>query len=102
MGDEYIEVVKYWEIFINVKEVEWFLGFVNYYRGFIVGFVQMVYLLYNIIGKKFFVWGFEQQIVFEYFWRVFILFLVLVLFIVNDQFVLDIDVFVEVIGVELC
>lgn len=61
MGDEYIEAVKDWETPTNVKDVERFLGFANYHRGFIAGFAQMAQPLYNVTGKKPFVWGPEQQ-----------------------------------------
>lgn len=48
MGDEYIEAVKEWETPTKVKDVERFLGFANYHRGFIAGFAQMAQPLYNV------------------------------------------------------
>lgn len=102
MGDEYIEAVKHWETPTNVKEVERFLGFANYHRGFIAGFAQMAHPLYNITGKKPFVWGPEQQTAFENLRRALTSPPVLALPTANDQFVLDTDASAEAIGAELC
>lgn len=76
---------------MSLKDLEWFLGFVNYYCFFIKEFVYWVGLLYEIIGKR----VFNDLIV------VLIIVFVLVIFNVNDFFIFDIDVFVYVIGVEL-
>lgn len=102
MGDEYIEAVKEWETSTKVKDVERFLGFANYHRGFIAGFAQMAQPLYNVTGKQPFVWGAEQQTAFDALRRALTSPPVLALPTADGQFVLDTDAIAEAIGAELC
>jgi hypothetical protein len=39
MEEEKIEAIKNWKVLTNVKGVESFLGFVNFYRQFIKNFM---------------------------------------------------------------
>jgi len=49
---EKIKAVKEWKIPMKVKDVESFLGFVNFYRRFIQNFSYMAKLLNELKGKK--------------------------------------------------
>lgn len=49
---ENIEIMKNWFEFKNVKELEFFLGFMNYYRDYVRNFVEYVELLYKLVSKK--------------------------------------------------
>lgn len=49
---ENIEIMKDWFEFKNVKELEFFLGFMNYYRDYVRNFVEYVELLYKLVSKK--------------------------------------------------
>ena len=52
MEQEKIKAVKEWKILIEVKDVESFLGFVNFYRRFIQNFSHMAKPLNKLKGKK--------------------------------------------------
>ena len=47
-----IEIIIKWEALKTVKEVQRFLGFVNFYRKFVKNFSQLVMLLTNFMRKK--------------------------------------------------
>lgn len=49
---ENIEIIKNWFEFKNVKELVFFLGFMNYYRDYVRNFVEYVELLYKLVSKK--------------------------------------------------
>lgn len=49
---ENIEIMKNWFEFKNVKELEFFLGFMNYYRDYVKNFVEYVELLYKLVSKN--------------------------------------------------
>ena len=61
IDEEYVEAIKEWKTPTNTKEVEQFLGFVNYHRNFIKGYSAIAKPLSIITGKKPFKWGMEQQ-----------------------------------------
>ena len=65
VADKFIEVVKEWPVPSCKKEVQKFLGFINYHRSFIPKLSEMAVPLYELTGKKEFVWGPEQQKAFE-------------------------------------
>ena len=52
MEQEKIKAVKEWKMLIEVKDVESFLGFVNFYRRFIQNFSHMAKPLNKLKGKK--------------------------------------------------
>jgi len=52
MKNNKIKAVKEWNTPINIKEVESFLGFANFYRCFIKNFSYIVKPLNELKGKK--------------------------------------------------
>jgi len=65
MEQEKIKVVKEWKTLIKVKDIESFLGFVNFYRRFIQNFSYMAKPLNKLKGKKEWTWNKEHQKAFE-------------------------------------
>ena len=47
-----VKVVKEWKMPMKIKEVESFLGFVNFYQRFIQNFSYTAKLLNDLKGKK--------------------------------------------------
>ena len=62
---EKIKAVKKWKTPIKVKDIESFLGFVNFYRRFIQNFSHMIKLLNELKEKKKWTWNKEHQKAFE-------------------------------------
>jgi len=62
---EKIKAVKEWKTPTKVKDVESFLGFVNFYRCFIQKFSYTAKLLNKLKGKKEWKWNEEHQQAFE-------------------------------------
>ena len=60
-----IKIVKEWRISTKIKEVESFLGFINFYRQFIKNFSYIVRLLNELKGEKEWKWEGEHQKTFE-------------------------------------
>ena len=44
-----VAVICEWPVLKNITEVHSFLGFVNYYRRFLKGYVKIARLLYDLI-----------------------------------------------------
>ena len=63
--EEKIKAVKEWKILTKVKEVESFLGFVNFYRRFIQNFSYIAKPLNELREKKEWKWTDEYQQAFE-------------------------------------
>ncbi len=64
-----IEMVRDWSTPKSVREVEAFLGFVNYHRAHIKGYAELSAPLYELTGalarKKSFVWAEEHTVAFQ-------------------------------------
>ncbi len=60
-----IQVVLNWPRPSCTKDVEKFLGFVNYHRSFIIDYARRSSALYQLTGKNPFVWTQEQESAFE-------------------------------------
>ena len=56
-----VKVVKEWPKPKNKRELQQFLGFVNFYRWFIEGFTKIRKPLTKLTGKEQWTWGREQQ-----------------------------------------
>lgn len=101
IGDEYVEAVNRWKIPKNTKEVEQFLGFVNYHRTFISHYSEIANPLTKLTGKKPFQWGPEQQQAFDNLKAALQNTPLLTLPNSKDQFILDTDASDVAIGAEL-
>lgn len=101
IGDEYVEAVKRWKTPGNTKEVEQFLGFVNYHRTFIRHYSKIASPLTKITGKKPFHWGPEQQQAFDSLKTALQSTPLLTLPNSHDKFILDTDASDVAIGAEL-
>ncbi len=64
MSQSDIQTVLDWPRPESVKHVERFLGFVNYHRSFIENYAQRAAPLYQLTGKKLFLWTEEQEVAF--------------------------------------
>lgn len=61
-----VEAIQEWKVPKNVKEVQSFLGFLNFYRRFIKGFSRMARPLHNLERKGVkYVWGQRKQASFD-------------------------------------
>ena len=60
-----VEAIRNWLEPKNKKELQQFLGFVNFYRRFIEGFAKIAKLLAKLTGKEQWEWTDEQQGAFE-------------------------------------
>jgi hypothetical protein len=85
----------------NTKEVEQFGGFANYHRGFVVDYARIAAPLYQVTGKKPFVWETEQVEAFEGLKEALVSPPVLALPVLDGEFVLDTDASGEAIGADL-
>jgi len=66
MDKEKLSGVLEWPVLTKVKQVQAFLGFVNFYYRFIENFAKMSKLLSNLTKKNcIWNWGIEQQNAFE-------------------------------------
>ena len=96
-----IEKVKTWPIPRCRREVEAFLGFVNYHREHIIGFAGTAQPLYQITGKGDFHWDEEQQLAFESLKECMTSTPVLAYPNANEPFILDTDASNFAVGAEL-
>ena len=101
LKDEHIAAVVNWPVPSNAKEVERFLGLVNYHRIFLKGFAETVGPLYGLTGKNTFIWEDEHQSAFDQVKRLMTSAPVLSLPNEVDPFVLDTDASATAIGAEL-
>ena len=65
MRGSYVQTVRNWADPRSAKDVDRFLGFANYHRGCIAGYIQLAFPLYCLTGKKPFLCGQEQQAAFD-------------------------------------
>lgn len=101
IGREYVEAINKWSVPTNTKEVEKFLGFVNYHRNFIKGYSKIAKPLTGITGKNTFKWGQDQQEAYDILKTALQTAPVLTLPNATDQFILDTDASDLAIGAEL-
>ena len=95
-----MQAVRDWVAPRSTNIEERFLGFANYYRGFMAGYAQLAFPLYHLTGKKPFIWGQEQQAAFDVLKKALTSPPVLALPTPGD-FVLDTDASAEAIGAVL-
>jgi len=98
---ESLMAVKGWPTPRKVKEVESFLGFANYHRGFIQDYAKMANPLYEVTGKKAFRWETAQADAFNNLKTALLNTPVMGLPNADDSFILDTDASDFAIGAEL-
>ena len=101
ISDADIRAVGSWSTPKNTKDVERFLGFVNYHRAFIPDFAELAVPLYAITGRKEFSWKEEQETAFNSLKDKMMQPPVLALPNAHDEFILDTDASNTAIGGEL-
>ena len=102
VNPENIEKVKNWPVPGSVKDVEKFLGFLNYHREHIPGYAELTSTLYELTGSKaVFQWNDERQTVFENLKQKLISSPILSYPNPNDVFILDTDASNTAIGAVL-
>ena len=101
LKDEHIRDVVNWPTPANSKDVERFLGLVNYHRIFLRDFADTVGPLYGLTGKQSFQWNPEHQHAFDKIKQLMTSAPVLALPNSVDHFILDTDASGTAIGAEL-
>ena len=101
LKDEHVKAVRDWPVPQNTKQVEQFLGLVNYHRAFIKDHALVAAPLYSITGKNKFAWTVVQQQAFEDIKKLLTSAPVLALPNATDSFILDTDASNIAIGAEL-
>jgi RNA:NAD 2'-phosphotransferase (TPT1/KptA family) len=101
IGPGYIKDVQSWPVPTSSKDVERFLGFVNYHRSFIKELAHRASPLQEITGKKLFRWEDEHQVAFDDLVTALTTAPVLAIPNAHDTFILDTDASAHAIGAEL-
>ena len=65
IGQQHLQPVSGWVVPTSTKEVEQFLGFVNYHRSFVKDYAKISAPLYEVTGKNWFSWNHERQLAFQ-------------------------------------
>ena len=101
IGEDYIKTIRDWKPPKTVKQVEQFLGFINYHRTFIKDLSNIASPLTELTKKNPWKWGTEQQTAYEKLKMALQTTPVLALPNKTDVFVLDTDASDLAIGAEL-
>ena len=102
VNPENVDKVKKWPVPNCAKDVERFLGFVNYHREHIKEYAHTAQCLYKLTQKKaIFEWNQEQQASFDRLIESLVSAPILVYPNAHDRFILDADASNECIGAEL-
>jgi len=92
MNSSKINIIVNWFILINVKDVQSFLDFMNFYRRFIYDYSKIAISLIHLIRKDvFFVWSQKCQIAFNTFKKVFTFKIILHHYNSNHKIVIEIN-----------
>ena len=103
MDQEKVKANTEWPEPKNLKEVQAFLGFANFYQRFIQDYSKVVTLLTTLIKKEQpFNWGKEQQDAFHKLKKKFILAPILASFDPEKKFILETDASDQALGSCLC
>ncbi|XP_041466120.1 uncharacterized protein LOC121416727 [Lytechinus variegatus] len=98
---EHVQAVQSWPVPKNTREVERFLGLVNYHRVFLKDYAKVAAPLYALTGKQAFKWDEAHQCAFESIKHMLSTAPVLTLPNSTDGFVLDTDASDIALGAEL-
>jgi RNase H-like domain found in reverse transcriptase/Reverse transcriptase (RNA-dependent DNA polymerase) len=63
--DDKVKAIREWKRPTTGKELQWFLGLVNYYREFIQDLAKIGWSLYKVKGEEVLEWTSEMEIAFE-------------------------------------
>jgi len=92
MNSSKINIIVNWLILINVKNVQSFLDFANFYRRFIYDYSRIVTSLTRLIRKDvFFVWSQKCQIAFNILKKIFTFKIILCHYNSDHKIVIEID-----------
>ncbi len=92
MNSSKIDIIVNWLILINVKDVQSFLDFANFYRRFIYDYSRIAISLTHLIRKDvFFVWSQKCQIAFNILKKVFTFKIILRHYNSDHKIVIEID-----------
>ena len=61
MNKEKVEAIRNWKEPTNIKEIQWFLGFANFYRRFIKNYSKIARPLHDLTGNKIWNWTEAQD-----------------------------------------
>ena len=102
MVDDHIKAVQDWPVPKNRKDVEKFLGFINYHRRFLVGLAGKTQHLYELTGPKAkWQWAAKHEKAFQQLRQAMVEAPVLALPNAYDPFILDTDASDVAVGAEL-
>ncbi|XP_071476306.1 uncharacterized protein [Diadema antillarum] len=101
LKEDHTQAVVNWPVPTNTKEIEQFLGLVNYHRVFLKDYAKTVGPLYELTGKHDFHWEAKHQAAFDNVKQLMTSAPVLALPNDKDHFVLDTDASATAIGAEL-
>ena len=101
LGNEQIKAVQDWPTPTSSKEVEQFLGLVNYHRIFLKNYADLAVPLYQVTGKQKFRWEPDQDQAFQDIKTLLTQAPVLALPNRHDPFILDTDASDKAIGAEI-
>ena len=99
--EEHVRVVAAWPVPKNTKQVEQYLGLVNYHWSFLKDFAALAVPLYRITGKQEFRWEAAQQVAFDLIKQQLTEAPTLTMPNTRDQFILVTDASNDAIGAEL-
>ncbi len=92
MNSSKINIIVNWLILINVKDVQSFLNFANFYKRFIYDYNRIVTSLTHLIRKDvFFVWFQKCQIAFNILKKIFTFKIILCHYNLNHKIVIEIN-----------
>ncbi len=92
MNSSKINIIVNWFILINVKDVQSFLNFTNFYKRFIYDYSKITILLIHFIRKDvFFVWFQKYQIAFNTFKKIFTFKIILCYYNSDHKIVIEIN-----------
>ena len=66
MNPKKIKTILQWETPTSIRDVQCFLGFVNFYRIFIKDYSKIAAPLTNLTGKNKFMWNTEAEQTFKH------------------------------------
>ena len=102
MTDEHVKALQEWPVPKSRKDVEKFLGFINYHRRFLMGLAGKTQVLYGLTGPRAkWHWTNDHEVAFDTLKRAMVEAPVLALPNATDAYILDADASDVAVGAEL-